>query len=48
MGAEICIGCDAHSADVTVDKPAFAKAMDMAERYNLTVNHNPTLREIKI
>ncbi|MBE6711057.1 MAG: PHP domain-containing protein [Ruminococcaceae bacterium] len=47
MGAEVCIGCDAHSADVTVDKASFAKAMDMAERYNLAVNHNPTLREIK-
>lgn len=47
MDAEVCIGCDAHSADVTVDKAAFVKAMEMADRYNLTVNHNPMLREIK-
>jgi len=47
MGAEICIGCDAHSADVACDRPSFAKAMEMAERYNLKVNHDPVIREVK-
>ena len=47
MGAEVCIGCDAHSADVACDTPSFLKAMEMADRWNLRVNHNPTLREVK-
>ena len=47
MGAEVCIGCDAHSADVACDTPSFLKAMEMADRWNLRVNHNPMLREVK-
>jgi histidinol-phosphatase (PHP family) len=47
IGAEVCIGCDAHSADVACDTPSFLKAMEMADRWNLRVNHNPTLREVK-
>lgn len=47
MGAEICIGCDAHSPDVVCDRPSFVKAMEMAERYNLRVNHDPVLCEVK-
>lgn len=47
MDAEVCIGCDAHSADVACDSKSFARAMEMAERYNLKVNHNPNLREVK-
>ncbi len=46
MGAEVCIGCDAHTADVTTDPKSFAKAMDMADRFGLKVNHSPTLREV--
>lgn len=48
MGAEICIGCDAHTADVAYDRTSFHKAMEMADRFGLRVNHNPTLREVKI
>lgn len=48
MGAEVCIGCDAHEANVACDKASFAKAMEMADRFGLKVNHNPTLREVKI
>ena len=47
MGAEVCIGCDAHTADVTVDSASFAKAMEMADRFGLKINHNPTLREVR-
>ena len=47
MGAEVCIGCDAHSADVACDTPSFLKAMEIAERYSLRVNLDPTLREVK-
>ncbi len=48
MGADVCIGCDAHSADVAYDRASFHKAMDMAERFGLHVIHDPVLREVKI
>ncbi len=47
MGAEVCIGSDAHSPDVVCCRAAFDKAMALAERFNLKVNHNPVLREVK-
>ncbi len=47
MGAEVCIGCDAHSADVAYDGASFHKALDMADRFGLKLNHNPTLKPVK-
>ncbi len=48
MGADVCIGCDAHSADVAYDRASFRKAMDMADRFGLNVIHEPVLREVKL
>ncbi|MGN1346278.1 MAG: histidinol-phosphatase [Eubacteriales bacterium] len=47
MGAEVCIGCDAHSADAAVDAPSYAKALELADRYSLNINPDPVLREVK-
>lgn len=46
MGAVVCVGCDAHSADVTCDKPSFRRAMELVEKYGLHVDPSPTLRPI--
>lgn len=48
MGAEVCVGCDAHSADVVCDTKSYAKALEMTERYGLKLNPSPTLREVKL
>ena len=44
IGAEACIGCDAHSADVAYDRPSYIIASGMVERYGLILNESPTLR----
>lgn len=46
LGAEVCIGCDAHSADVAVDPKSYATAMEMVEKFGLVLNESPTLRPI--
>lgn len=48
LGAEVCIGCDAHSADVAYDGASYVKAMEMVERYGLKLNESPTLRPLKM
>ena len=50
IGAEVCIGCDAHQAEVAVDEPSYRIAMEMAEKFGLSVNEAPALvpvREMK-
>lgn len=47
IGAEVCIGSDAHSANVTVDPKSFDIAVEWAEKYGAKVNLNPTLREVR-
>ena len=46
IGAEVCFGCDAHSADVAVDAPSEAKALEMVEKYGLILNESPELRPV--
>ena len=46
LGAEVCMGCDAHSPDVTVDTVSFDKAVAMAEKYGARINLTPTLRPV--
>ena len=47
IGAPVCIGCDAHQAEVAVDLPSYEKAMDMAARYGLTVIAEPVLVPVR-
>ncbi len=47
MGASVCIGSDAHSADVVYHEESFRKALAIAEKYHLNWIENPTLRPIK-
>lgn len=46
LGAEVCIGCDAHSAEVSVDTPSYEFALTFAEKHGLVINDNPTLRPL--
>lgn len=46
IGAEVCMGCDAHSPDVTADLVSFDKAVAMAEKYGAKINLAPTLRPV--
>lgn len=48
IGAEVCIGCDAHSPDVTADLASFDIAVAMAEKYGAKVNLTPELRQVKL
>lgn len=48
IGAEVCIGCDAHSPDVTADLRSFETAVEMAEKYGAKVNLQPKLKEVGI
>lgn len=47
MGAPVCIGSDAHTADTVSDDASYAKALDMCARYNLKLIKNPTLRPVE-
>jgi len=46
IGAEVCFGCDAHSADVAADLPSLKTAMEMVEKYGLILNESPVLRPV--
>lgn len=46
LGAEVCIGCDAHSADVAVDVASYKVALDMIDRFGLKLNENPRLHPV--
>lgn len=46
LGAEVCMGSDAHFPDVTVDTVSFDKAVAMAEKYGAKVNLTPSLRAV--
>ncbi len=46
IGAEVCIGSDAHSADVVADLASREKAMDMVYRFGLKLNADPILRPV--
>ena len=48
MGAEVCIGCDAHSASTAYDADAYAKAIGMVEKYGLKLNKSPTIRPVHL
>jgi len=43
LGAQVCVGCDAHQAEVAVDEASNRIAMGMAEKYGLRVNACPAL-----
>ena len=47
MNATVCIGCDAHSADVVSDDESYRKALEMCERYGLILAENPVLRPVR-
>ncbi len=44
IGAEVCVGSDAHSPDVAYDGPSWEKAKQMIGEYGLRFNPQPTLR----
>jgi len=46
-GAPVCIGSDAHSADMVYHEESYKKALAICDRYNLTLIENPTLRPVK-
>ena len=48
MGAGVCIGSDAHSADVAYDGPSFEAAQEMIQKYGLKWVESPVLREVKL
>lgn len=48
IGAEVCFGCDAHSADVAVDASSEIKALEMVEKYGLILNESPELRPVPV
>jgi len=43
MGAPVCTGCDAHSADMAYDGPSYAVAMEMKEKFGLKMVDCPAL-----
>ncbi|MBQ4353664.1 MAG: histidinol-phosphatase [Clostridia bacterium] len=47
IGAQVVLGCDAHSPDVTADLVSFEKALAMAEKYGAQVNLTPKLVPVK-
>lgn len=46
LGAEVCIGCDAHSPDVAYDGESYVKALAQVEKLNLRLNSAPALKKI--
>lgn len=48
MGAEVCIGCDAHQAEVAVDPASYEAAMEMAGKLGLCVNQSPELVPVRV
>lgn len=46
LGAEVCIGCDAHSAGKAVDTESYEKALVIVEKFGLKLNEKPTIRPI--
>lgn len=48
LGATVCIGCDAHSPDVTVDVESFEKALKMIEKYSLNYCEKPELKPVRL
>lgn len=46
MGAPVCVGCDAHSAETVADENSYAKALELCSRYDLKLVKNPTLRPV--
>lgn len=48
IGAEVCIGADAHEPEVVADHASFVKAQDMIEKYGLKWIPYPTLHEVKL
>ena len=48
LGAEVCVGSDAHSADVTVDRPSWKRAMEIVEKYGLKLNLKPEIKPVDL
>ncbi|MBQ7600327.1 MAG: histidinol-phosphatase [Clostridia bacterium] len=46
MGAEVCVGSDAHSADVAYDSPSYEKADQIIKKYGLKFNPKPELKPV--
>lgn len=46
LGAPVCIGSDAHSADTVTDPESYAKALEWCRRYNLILIDRPVLRPV--
>jgi len=47
MGADVCIGSDAHSPDTVYDGDSLRTALEICEKYHLNRIENPTLRPVK-
>lgn len=47
IGTQMCIGSDAHSADVVWDSVSYERAMRWAEKYDVDILYEPVLREVK-
>lgn len=47
IGTPMCIGSDAHSADVVWDPASYERAMEWAEKYDVEIVYEPVLREVK-
>ena len=45
-GCKVLLGCDAHAPEDFLDRTAIEKAMDMVQRYNLTLLESIRLRNI--
>jgi histidinol-phosphatase (PHP family) len=45
-GCKVLLGCDAHAPEDFLDRTAIEKAMDMVQRYNLTLLESIQLRNI--
>lgn len=48
IGAEVCIGCDAHRVSHAFNPEDYAKALKIVEKYGLKLNMQPTLRPVHL
>lgn len=48
IGAQVCIGSDAHQAEVVYDEPSLITAQKWIEKYSLIWVEKPVLREVKL
>ena len=47
IGAPVCVGCDAHSAETAVDEASYEKAEEMRERFGFEIVARPALVPVR-